>query len=173
MADKTRKPGRPKGTTKASKQPTVSGTGYTAKPPLKYARRSADGQHWEIDTDTINSIIQAYIEDNKDRTLSRQGLRIALDIGRDTYNTWLRGYTKPEHQTDETLTINTVLADSMRAGDDRIMQYLVETCDKYGDSKRIRLLETYGEIAPAKQAVSVDMTLTPNNVLGSLRKYAK
>lgn len=64
---------------------------------------------------------------------------------------------------------NTELMAAMRVGDDAIMQYLAEDDDKYSQTKQIRLLESYGEILPAKQVREI----TARIELGKLSKYAK
>ena len=152
----------------------ISGTGYrddragkAAVQRLKYSRYNKDTKTHEIDIDRIRAIIAEYIRQNEYITeidkdgnetvipgkLSRVALRQALNISRDTYTTYLQGYVSRPDIDDITVQPNTELADALRAGDDRIIQYLVEQSGKYDQTKAIRLLETYGELTPQKQII--------------------
>mgnify|MGYP000990096276 CR=1 FL=1 len=165
----------------------ISGTGYNpltmegkaAIRQLKYGTFGVDGT-FEIDVDKIAEVVNAYIEGHirpangeEDKVeqlpISRVGLRLALEISRDTYARWLQGYVSQNDIDDENVKPNIELSEAIRAGDDRIMQYLVETCDKYGDTKRIRLLETYGEIGPAQTKTEISASIS----LGKWSKMGK
>lgn len=174
----------------------ISGTGYdintmsgkAAVQHLTYSRQAPNGTY-EIDTERIRAICEQYIslEAREQRTvtrnkrdgtetititykpISRQGLRRALGIGRQAYLLWLEGYVSAADKEDEDCLPNNELIEAMRAGDDAIMQYLAEDDDKYSQTKQIRLLESYGEIAPAKQVREISAKIE----LGKLGKYAK
>lgn len=142
--------GRPR----TEKPKRISGTGYDIATQagaagiahLKYkAERAGQKGIYDIDIQQISQKIRDYIDNND--VYSRVGLRIALGISRETYNTWLKGYVDSAHMSSDEYICNVALSDAVRAGDDMIIKQLVETCDKYGDSKRIELLRTYGEIA--------------------------
>ena len=75
---------------------------------------------------------------------------------------------------DEAYTYNEALSDILARGRNIIGIHLLEQeHGKYMSKIRERQAETAGFLSPSKQAITVDASLTPNNVLGSLRKYAK
>jgi hypothetical protein len=163
-------------------------SGKAAVQQLRYSRQAPDGTY-EIDTDRIRAICEQYIslEAREQRTvtrnkregtetttitykpISRQGLRRALGIGRQTYLYWLEGYVSANDKDDEDVLPNNELVEAMRVGDDAVLQYLAEDDDKYSQTKQIRLLESYGEIMPAKQVREINAKIE----LGKLGKYAK
>lgn len=159
-------------------QPRVSGTGHDLKTAagqaavrhMKYSILNKDTGLHEIDVQTISDKIQAYIKENEwtkvieenkktgvvteykvKAPLSKVSIRIALDISRDTYNVWEHGYVRRSDMDDESVICNKALSDALRAGNDKVVEYLTINQSKYGQTKDIRFLETYGEIAPAKQ----------------------
>lgn len=174
----------------------VSGKGYdittmsgkAAVQHLTYSRQAPDGTY-EIDTDAIRRICEDYVspEAREQRTvtrnkregtetttiayrpISRQGLRRKLGIGRQAYLYWLEGYVSAADKEDEDCLPNNELIEALRAGDDAILQYLAEDDDKYSQTKQIRLLESYGEIMPAKQVREISARIE----LGKLSRYAK
>ena len=173
----------------------VSGTGYPKGNPavrhMKFKQYNKATKLYDIDTDKIKGIINTYIKDTETSgpeitttntktgeisvttlsgVLSRVGLRRRLDIHRETYSLWLRGYVNRADIEDETVINNITLSDALRAGDDAIIEYLVTNQSKYGQTKDIRLLETYGEIiGKDKQAPAVAIQVN----LGVYEQYAK
>lgn len=149
----------------------TSGTGYKKGEigynNLKYKIKTPYKDTYEIDTNIIRKKVDEYITNTPKP--NRIGLRIALDISRETYLCYLQGYINRHDIDDEAVNCNYALSDAMRAGDDAILEHLVTNDDKYGQTKYIRLLEAYGELTPQKQVVDVNANIN----LGKLSKYSK
>ncbi len=160
---------------------------------LKYKRELPDGTY-EIDTDAIRALIDNYVDEDR-RTItktintvnkktgtvtsyneehilpiSRVGLRRVLGISRETYSIWLNGYVDRSDIDNDGVVCNIELADAVRAGDDAILQYLIEDDNKDVQHKQVELLRTYGEIS-AKGEATVNVGIKMD--LGSLSKYGK
>jgi len=162
--------GRPKKLT----EQRASGTGYDIKTMsgkaavnhLKYSIKAKDGTY-EIDTNKIREIVKEYTSTKEN--INRVGLRRALDISRDTYLMWLKGYVSRNDEEDENVKVNSQLTDAMRAGDDAILESLITSDDKYSQTKNIRLLESYGELMPQKQINEINANIN----LGKFGKWSK
>jgi hypothetical protein len=150
---------------------------------LKYRKDNPDNTA-EIDTERLKTLIDKYIYNNSIREIdessgeeiitgyrpvSRAGLRYYLDISPSTYLLWLKGYVTESDVQDDSVRSNYNLSNALNAGDSFIRMVLSETWNKYGETTRVKLMETMGEIAPAKVEAEVNINL----LYGKHRKNAR
>jgi hypothetical protein len=186
----TAAPEKPKRISGTGYDPKTPG-GQLAIKYLKYKRELPDGTY-EIDTDAIRTLVEDYTDEERrtiEKTInivnkkngtvtsyqeerilpiSRVGLRRLLGISPETYSIWLHGYVNRSDIDNEDVEANIELSEALRAGDDAIIQYLVEDNNKDVQHKQVELLRTYGEIATKdSQTINVGVKLD----LGGLSKY--
>jgi hypothetical protein len=130
----------PKGSKTSGVYDLTTREGKIGAAALKYCKTDGDTAH--IDTEELKTRIDAYISQNKDKPVSRAGLRYYLNISRQTYFNWLKGYVNDLDVNDDSVRCNIELLDTLRAGDDYIATRLSETWDKYGETTRVKLLES-------------------------------
>jgi flagellar motor protein MotB len=109
-------------------------------------------------------------EGNIISVISRQALYRILDIDNATYSLWLKGYTNTDQIDKKEYASNVSLSTAMRLGNNAILQYLIENGEKYSTQKDIRLLETYGEIAPQRNDVTARIEAYS---MGRTKKWSK
>jgi len=155
----------------------ISGTGYTKAEShqLLYCKQSEDGSY-EIDTQAIEKVIEAYIKARSDeegniiKPMSEASLMATLGIRqRETLKLWEKGYTNRDHAKMEEYTYNSALANAVSRGLNAVAIYLSES---EGGKYKAHMMELQlAALGYLDNTQKIDVTV---NVIGrQWRKYAK
>lgn len=122
--------------------------------PYKYSRQ--DGR---LDIDKIETLIEDYFTSHD--TYSVPGLRVHLDITKDTMALWQLGYThEPIDDDDASKLYNGALSSAIKKALDRIEQYLIETDGKGRNLKDMAALNaSFGYRQDSKQDININANI--------------